>query len=80
MNGVLVYVGLAFILGLVLMVIVGYGEALGGQLMDVATNLRYVVTGFTQFSYIHNFIAVKFIYPLDKKPLTQMSKELGREA
>ena len=67
-------------LGLVLMVMVGYDEVLGGQQpMDVATNLRYVMTGFTLFSSILNFVAVKFIYPLDKKTLAQMNQELGRE-
>ena len=67
-------------IGLVLMVAVGYDEVLGGaQPMDVATNLRYVMTGFTLFSSILNFIAVKLIYPLDKKTLAKMNQDLGRE-
>jgi len=66
-------------IGLVLMVAVGYDEVLGGQQpMDVATNLRYVMTAFTLFSSILNFIAVKWIYPLDQKTLAQMNKDLGR--
>ena len=66
-------------LGLVVMVMVGYDEVLGGaQPMDVATNLRYVMTGFTLFSSLLNFIAIKWIYPLDQKTLTQMNQDLGR--
>ena len=62
------------------MVAVGYDEVLGGQQpMDVATNLRYVMTAFTLFSSILNFIAVKWIYPLDQKTLAQMNKDLGRD-
>ncbi len=67
-------------IGLVLMVAVGYDEVLGGaQPIEVATNLRYVMTGFTLFSSILNFIAVKLIYPLDRKTLNQMNTELGRD-
>ena len=67
-------------IGLVFMVMVGYDEVLGGQQpMDVATNLRYVMTAFTLVSSLLNFIAIKFIYPLDKKTLAQMNKDLGRE-
>ena len=65
-------------IGLVLMVMVGYDETLGVQTMEVATNLRYVMTGFTLFTSILCFIAIKWIYPLDKKTLDQMNKELGR--
>ena len=65
-------------IGLVVMVMVGYDEVLGGaQPMDVATNLRYVMTGFTLLSSLLNFVAIKFIYPLDKKTLAQMNKDLG---
>ena len=66
-------------LGLVLMVMVGYNEALeAAQPVEVATNLRYVMTGFTLFSSILNFVAVKWIFPLDKKTLAKMNEELGR--
>ena len=67
-------------LGLVLMVMVGYDEQLGAaQPMAVATNLRYVMTGLTLASSILMFVAVKWVYPLDKKTLAQMNKDLGRE-
>ena len=64
-------------IGLVLMVMVGYDEVLAVQPLDVATNLRYVMTGFTLFTSILNFVAVKWLYPLDKKTLTQMNEELA---
>jgi MFS family permease len=52
-------------IGLVLMVAVGYDEALGGgQPLNVATNLRYVMTGFTLFSSILNFIAFSYNHNL----------------
>ena len=51
----------------------------GAQPIEVATNLRYVMTGFTLFSSILNFIAIKWIYPLDKKTLAQMNNDLGRD-
>ena len=67
-------------IGLVFMVMVGYDEVLGGQQpMDVATNLRYVMTAFTLVSSLLNFVAIKWVYPLDKKTLDQMNKDLGRE-
>lgn len=65
-------------IGLILMVMVGYNEKLEIQSADVAQSLRYVMTGFTLFTSILNFVAVKFIYPLDKKTLNQMNTELGR--
>ena len=34
---------------------------------------------FALVSSLLNFIAIKFIYPLDKKTLAQMNKDLGRE-
>ena len=65
-------------IGLVLMVMVGYDETAAVQSMEVATRLRYVMTGFTLFTSVLNFVAIKMIYPLDKKTLAQMNKELGR--
>ena len=64
-------------IGLLLMVMVGYDETLAIQPSDVALRLRYVMTGFTLLTGILNFIAVKWIYPLDKKTLTQMNEELA---
>ena len=66
-------------IGLVLMVMVGYDETLKVQTEAVALNLRYVMTGFTLFTSILNFVAIKWIYPLDKKTLAQMNNDLGRE-
>ncbi len=67
-------------LGLVLMVMVGYDEKLGAaQLEGVPMNLRYVMTGLTLVSSILMFVAVKYIYPLDKKTLAQMNADLGRD-
>lgn len=67
-------------IGLVLMVMVGYDETLAVQTPDVALKLRYVMTGFTLFTSVLCFVAIKWIYPLDKKSLAQMNKDLGREA
>lgn len=64
-------------IGLVLMVLVGYDETLAIQPPDVAHNLLYVMTGFTLVTSIINFIAVKFIYPLDKKTLNRMNEDLS---
>ena len=67
-------------IGLVFMVMVGYDEVLGGQQpIDVATRLRYVMTAFTLVSSVLNFVAIKWIYPLDKKTLAQMNQDLGRD-
>ena len=65
-------------IGLVLMVMVGYDETLTVQTMEVATKLRYVMTGFTLFTSLLCFVAIKCLFPLDKKTLAQMNKELGR--
>lgn len=65
-------------IGLVLMVMVGYNEELAVQTAEVASNLRYVMTGFTLFTSILCFVAVKFIFPLDKKTLAKMNEDLGR--
>ena len=65
-------------LGLVLMVMVGYDETLALQTPEVALKLRYVMTAFTLLSSILNFVAVKWIFPLDKKTLNKMNEDLGR--
>ena len=65
-------------IGLVLMVMVGYDETLTVQTMEVATKLRYVMTGFTLFTSLLCFVAIKWLFPLDKKTLAQMNKDLGR--
>ncbi|MBQ3241345.1 MAG: MFS transporter [Oscillospiraceae bacterium] len=65
-------------LGLVLMVMLGYDETAAVQTTEVALNMRYLMTGFTLFTSILCFVAIKFVFPLDKKTLEQMNKELGR--
>lgn len=35
------------------------------------------MTGFTLLSSLLNFVAIKWIYPLDQKTLAQMNKDLG---
>ncbi len=67
-------------IGLVLMVMVGYDETMPVQAADVALKLRYVMTGFTLFTSILCFVAIKFNYPLDKKTLAKMNEDLGRKA
>lgn len=64
---------------LVLMVMLGYDEALGAaQPEAVATNMRYLVAGIYFVGSIIMFVGTKFIYNLDKNTLEQMQKELGR--
>ena len=64
---------------LVLMVMLGYDEALGAAQPDaVAANMRYLVAGIYFVGSIIMFVGTKFIYNLDKKTLEQMQKELGR--
>lgn len=66
-------------LGLVLMVAVGYNETLGAnQPWDVACKMRYLVGACYLGSAILQFIAVKFVYNLDRHTLDQMERELGR--
>ena len=64
-------------IGLVLMLIVGYNQELAVQTPEIALRLRYVMTAFTLFTSILNFIAVKWLYPLDKKTLAKMNEELA---
>ena len=61
------------------MVAVGYNETLGAnQPWDVACKMRYLVGACYLGSAILQFIAVKFVYNLDRHTLDQMERELGR--
>ena len=72
--------GLAPSLGLVIMVWLGYNEALGAaQPFDVALNMRYMVAAGYLVSAVLEFVSLKFIYNLDKKTMDEMESELGKE-
>ncbi len=56
----------------------GYNSELGAeQPMNVATNMRWLVAGLYAFSGIVMFLAITFIYNLDKKTVAKMTEELG---
>ncbi|MDO4543473.1 MAG: glycoside-pentoside-hexuronide (GPH):cation symporter [Clostridia bacterium] len=62
---------------LVVMVALGYVEAnQGAQTADVALNMRYLVAALYLFSAIIQFVALKFVYNIDKKTLATMNEEL----
>ena len=62
---------------LVIMVALGYVEAnQGNQTAAVASNMRYLVAGLYLFSALVQFLALKFVYNLDKKTLATMEEEL----
>lgn len=66
-------------IGLVLMVRLGYDEALGSaQPFAVAQNMRYLVAAMYCVSAVLMWVSVDVIYNLDKKTLAQMEKDLGR--
>ncbi len=65
---------------LIIMVALGYvGADEGNQAWQVAINMRYVVAGTFLFSALLQFVGLGLIYNLDKKTLTQMNQELGRD-
>ena len=65
---------------LIIMVAFGYvGANEGNQLWDVAVNMRYIVAATFMFSAILQFVGLGLVYNLDKKTLSVMSKELGRD-
>ena len=64
---------------LIVMVALGYiGENEGNQLWDVAVNMRYVVASTYMVSAVLQFIGLGLIYNLDKKTLSKMNADLGR--
>lgn len=69
--------GIAPSIGLVLMVMLGYNEALGAeQPFEVALRIRYLVAGMYFVSAVLTWVCVNFYYNLDKKTLEQMEAEL----
>ena len=65
---------------LIVMVAFGYvGENEGNQLWNVAINMRYIVAATFLFSAILQFIGLGLVYNLDKKTLSKMNADLGRD-
>lgn len=72
--------GLGPALVLVIMVALGYvGANEGNQTAEVALAMRYLVPALYAFSAAIEFVALAFIYNLDKKRLAVMCQELGRD-
>ncbi len=63
---------------LLLMGAIGYVEKLGtgGQSLETATNMCWLVASLYVFSAVVMFIGLKFIYNLDKNTMAQMNAEL----
>ena len=69
--------GLGPSLVILIMAALGYDSNLGAeQPLPVATNMRWLVAGLYAFSGIVMFLAITFIYNLDKKKVAQMTAEL----
>ncbi len=66
---------------LLIMGALGYASKLGtiGQSAQTAKNMCWLVAGLYLFSAVLMFVALAFIYNLDKKTLARMNKDLGRE-
>lgn len=64
---------------LLLMGALGYVSALGteGQSIETAYNMCWLVAGLYVFSGVLMFVAIAFIYNLDKKTLNRMNEELA---
>ncbi len=61
-----------------IMAALGYNSELGAaQTIEVATNMRWLVAGLYAFSGIVMFVAITFIYNLDKKTVAKMTAELN---
>ena len=61
----------------VLLVAVGYTGAVGGEVMEVAVNIRYLVAAMYLFAAICMFVGLGLVYNLDKKTLAKMTEELN---
>ncbi|MBP1580780.1 MAG: MFS transporter [Oscillospiraceae bacterium] len=63
---------------LVIMVALGYVEAdKGNQTIEVATNMRYLVSYLYLFAGVMQFVGLGLVYNLDKKTLGKMNAELA---
>ena len=60
-----------------IMVAVGYTGTAGGEVMEVAVRIRYVVAGGYLFAAVCMFVGLGLIYNLDKKSLAKMNEELA---
>ncbi len=63
---------------LLLMGALGYEEKLGtqAQTLETATNMCWLVAGLYLFSGVVMFIALKFVYNLDKRTMLEMNEQL----
>ena len=61
----------------VLMTMLGYTGAATGETMEVATNIRYLVSGMYLFAAICMFVGLALVNNLDKKTLETMTTELN---
>lgn len=68
--------GLAPSMALVFMSALGYVGAQGGETIEVATRIRYLVAALYLASAVLMFIGLGIIYNLDKKTLEKMKSEL----
>ncbi len=65
---------------LIIMVAFGYvGENEGNQLWSVAINMRYIVAATFLFSAVLQFVGLALVYNLDRKTLSKMNADLGRD-
>ena len=64
--------------GLLLATLLGYDSSLGAaQTAAVALNMRYLTAAMYLFSAVLQFVAIAFIYNLDRKTLDSMEKDLA---
>lgn len=72
--------GLGPALVLVIMTLLGYiGENKGAQTDEVALRMRFLVAALYLFGALLQGFGLAFIYPINKKKLTQMNEALGRK-
>ena len=74
-------VGPAAVIAIMGTSLIGYNEKLGtiGQSAETAAALCWLVAGLYALSAICQFVGVSLIYNIDKKTLTKMSEDLGRD-
>ncbi len=65
---------------LLIMGLLGYNSKLGtiGQSVETAKNMCWLVSGLFLFSAVLMFVALAFVYNIDKKTLVEMNIALGR--
>ena len=66
-------------IGLVLMVAIGYDEALGAaQPIEVATKMKTLIGCIFLGAAVLQMVGLRFVYNLDRKTLMEMERDLGR--